>query len=275
MGGQNSKLTPEGEAVPPRIRSLLQRKFEEIRGRTKAKKLKASHTFSKKQLLKDGEQEEVDISVPHSLQSSPEFENLPSPKTPQTLELVPRFPELDRGTKQSDEDRIRRDGAEFSVEDDKEAKGVNVYIGGVFAMGETTEGEEEEEDEVNDAGMQRNSKIHLCPASPSFRVYCMDPLEIENDDSKNDITDEDFKHKKSPSAESADGSVDSVRSMIETNDVQDTKTKQKGRRRRRIKNALRPNTVKNLLNVKGCYYAGCTGGHDRTTYVAAKKSAAT
>ncbi|ONI07898.1 hypothetical protein PRUPE_5G146000 [Prunus persica] len=266
MGGQNSKLTPEGEAVPPRIRSLLQRKFEEIRGRTKAKKLKASHTFSKKQLLKDGEQEEVDISVPHSLQSSPEFENLPSPKTPQTLELLPRLPELDRRAKQSDEDQIRRDGAEFSVEDDKEAKGVNVYIGGVFAMGETTEGEEEEEDEVNDAGMQRNSKIHLCPASPSFRVYCMEPLEIENDDSKDDITDEDFKHKKSPSAESADSSVDSV---------QDTKTKQKGRRRRRIKNALRPNTVKNLLNVKGCYYAGCTGGHDRTTYVAAKKSAAT
>ncbi|XP_020420125.1 uncharacterized protein LOC18777480 isoform X3 [Prunus persica] len=215
MGGQNSKLTPEGEAVPPRIRSLLQRKFEEIRGRTKAKKLKASHTFSKKQLLKDGEQEEVDISVPHSLQSSPEFENLPSPKTPQTLELLPRLPELDRRAKQSDEDQIRRDGAEFSVEDDKEAKGVNVYIGGVFAMGETTEGEEEEEDEVNDAGMQRNSKIHLCPASPSFRVYCMEPLEIENDDSKDDITDEDFKHKKSPSAESADSSVDSVRSRTQ------------------------------------------------------------
>ncbi|PQQ17199.1 uncharacterized protein Pyn_20837 [Prunus yedoensis var. nudiflora] len=241
MGGQTSKLTPEGEAVPPRIRSLLQRKFEEIRGRTKANKLKASKTFSKKQLLKDGDQEEVDISLPHSLQSSPEFENLPSPRTPPKLELVPRLPELDRGTKQSDEDQIRRDGAEFSVEDDKEAKGVTV-------------------------------KIYLCPASPSFRVYCMEPLEIENDDSKNDITDEDFKHKKSPSAESADSSVDSVTS-IETNDV--TKTKQKGRRRRRIKNALRPNTVKNLLNVKGCYYAGCTGGHDRTTYVAAKKSEAT
>ncbi|KAH0975265.1 hypothetical protein GBA52_017164 [Prunus armeniaca] len=258
MGGQNSKLTPEGEAVPPRIRSLLQRKFEEIRGRTKAKKLKASHTYSKKQLLKDGEQEEVDISLPHSLQSSPEFENLPSPETPPTLELVPRLPELDRGTKQSDEDQIRRDGAEFSVEDDKEAKGVTVYIGGVFAMEETTEGEERK---------RKRMKLMMRACNGTAKSICVRR--------KNDITDEDFKHKKSPSAESADSSVDSVRSMIETNDVQDTKTKQKGRRRRRIKNALRPNTVKNLLNVKGCYYAGCTGGHDRTTYVAAKKSAAT
>ncbi|KAM1739568.1 hypothetical protein ACFX11_015263 [Malus domestica] len=279
MGGQNSKLTPEAEAVPPRIRSLLQRRFEEMKSRSKARKLKAASTLSKKQLLKDGDQEEVDNSLPHSLRSSPESDKITRPKIPPTLEnkskVAPISPERDKGTKQADDEnqnkeQIKTGGTECSVEDHKEPKGVNVYVGGVFAMEDTTEGEEEDED--NEGGIRRNSEFFMCPASPSFRVYCMEALEIENDSSKYDsTTDEDFKHKKSPSAASADSNVDSVASMTDHHDGQVTKTKKKGRRRRRVKNGF---GVKNLLNIKGCYYPGCSGGHDRATYLA-KKSAAT
>ncbi|TQD82124.1 hypothetical protein C1H46_032319 [Malus baccata] len=279
MGDQNSKLTPEAEAVPPRILSLLQRRFEEMKSRSKARKLKAASTLSKKQLLKDCAQEEVNNSLLHSPQCSPESDKITFPKIPPTLEnkskVAPISQECDKGTKQVDDEdqkkqQSKRDGTECSVEDHKEPKGVNVYIGGVFAMEDTTEGEEEDED--NEDGTQRNREFFMCPASPSFKIYCMEALEIENDSRKYDsTTDEDIKHKKSPSAASVDCSVDSLASTTDHHDGQVTKTKKKGRRRRRVRNGF---GVKNLLHIKGCYYLGCSGGHDRATYLA-EKSAAT
>ena len=129
--------------------------------------------------------------LPHSLRSSPESDKITRSKIPPTLEnkskVAPISPERDKGTIQADDvnqnkEQTKRDGTECSVEDHKEPKGVNVYVGGVFAMEDTTEGEEEDED--NEGGIRRNNEFFMCPASPSFRIYCMEALEIENDGSK-------------------------------------------------------------------------------------------
>lgn len=65
MGCGGSKLDPEDEAVPPRLRPLLRRRLEEIKKRRQTTTLKGD-AISRKELLKN-EVEDDDHSPVHSL----------------------------------------------------------------------------------------------------------------------------------------------------------------------------------------------------------------
>ncbi|KAM5571581.1 hypothetical protein ABKV19_011922 [Rosa sericea] len=281
MGGQNSKPTPEAEAMPPRIRPLLLRKYEEIRNRIRSRRLRPDAALSKKQLLKpEDNEQEVDNEEFQSLQSSPEnslaspkVQTLPEKKSSKVAPVLLDHNEI-KDQKNKEENKL-----ENSIEEHKEkesgkaAKVVPVYIGGVFALEQAADGEEENEDHEDMRSI--NYQMFMCPSSPSFRVYCQEPMEFEKeleketdkDASKYDntySTDEDINHKKKPSA---DSSVDSI---ADKNEGQDTKTKKKARRRR-TKNPFQMGgpadcSVKNLLNVRGCT------GHDRATLLAEKSA---
>lgn len=194
MGGQNSKLTPEAEAMPARIRTLLQRKYEEIRNRTRATKIKDDTTLSKKQLLKPEHQEDgVVNSVSQSLHSSPEnssespkVQPTPEKKSSKVAPVLLDHNEIEGQKSEEVEENKEDQKLENNVEEHKEkqrakvAKVVPVYIGGVFALEQATEVEEEDED--HEEGMRSNNyQMFMCPASPSFRVYCQEALEIEKE----------------------------------------------------------------------------------------------
>lgn len=66
MGCGGSKFDPDGEAEPVGLRPLLRRRIDEIRRRKHASVLKDDNTLSKKELLKDGGEEDEN-SNPHSV----------------------------------------------------------------------------------------------------------------------------------------------------------------------------------------------------------------
>lgn len=185
MGGHNSKLTPEAEAMPPKIRPLLQRKYEEIKARIRARKLKTDAAPSKKQLLKpEDNEEEEDTSVFQSLQSSPDHsvtspkvQTVPEKKSSKVAPVLVDHDEIkDQKKEENKPDNSIKENKE--KESGKAAKVVPVYIGGVFALEQATDGEEENEDQED----MRSINYEMWDSSPSFRVYCQDePTEFEKE----------------------------------------------------------------------------------------------
>ncbi|XP_050376848.1 uncharacterized protein LOC126794227 [Argentina anserina] len=277
MGGQNTKLTPEAEAMPPKIRPLLQRKFEEIKNRIRARRLRHDAAPSKKQLLKpEDNEEEVNTS---EFQSSPEnsvasskAQTVPEKKTSNVAPVLVDHDDIN-DKKNKEKNKLDNSNKEQKEEEKgKVAKVVPVYIGGVFALEQATDGEEENEDQEDMRSI--NYQMDMYPSSPSFRVYCQEPtefekeleMETEKDASKYDntcSTDEDMNQHETPSAASR---IDSKAD----NNGQDTKPKKKARRRRRKKpfqmGGPADCSVKNLLNVRGW------AGHDRAAILAEKSA---
>ncbi|KAG6686153.1 nucleolin [Carya illinoinensis] len=265
MGSGNSKLTPEGETMPARVRPVLHRWFEEIRRRRNA-------NMSKKGLLKDAVEGEESSGRPRYLRdteresTSPLHETTASSKAAMpTVEeksdaaVVPRPSVSDKTNKGSKEHKHgpkicgKRD-VKGGGEEKQENKVVEkaVVVEEVVAVHEedhhdqeTTEEEEEEEEEDDEPG------TYICPGSPSFRVYCVH----STDDEEEEESKKGSRHKNSPST------GDSVESNF-SEDQEMTRTKKiKGNKGRRLKRAIRKSgpAVKNLLHVATCYHPACSG----------------
>jgi hypothetical protein len=201
MGIRNSKLNPEGEPVPAKIRPVIRRWFEKIRRRKNA-------NMSKKELLKEGVEDSEssqthslhdkerssttsssDESVPISKEIPVEKEELKVAPVPTRMPLPLPLPESDITSKEPEEHKDEEKCAKQDGKDCKDAEGENekedevveksvVIVEKVVVVEETMVYEEEEEEEENEK--VRN----ICPGSPSFRVYCVHSVEDNDEESK-------------------------------------------------------------------------------------------
>ncbi|XP_040986827.1 histone H3.v1 [Juglans microcarpa x Juglans regia] len=285
MGSGNSKLTPEGETMPARIRPVIHRWFEEIKRRRNA-------NMSKKGLLKDAVEGEESSGRPRSLHdresestsslhknTAPSKAALPVVEEKSDAAVVPRPSVSDKTNKESKEHKHdpeicgKRDvkgGRGEEDEEEKENRVVEkaVVVEEVVAVHkedhhdqETTEEEEEEDDELD---------TYICPgSSPSFRVYCVHSTDDDEEEEEEEISKKGSRHKNSPST------GDSVESNF-SEDQEITRTKKiKGNKGRRLKRAIRKSgpAVKNLLHVATCYHPACSG-QDRAHLLEEKAQAA-
>lgn len=190
MGSGNSKLNPEGEVVPAKLRPLLRRWFDEIRRRKDS-------NMSKKELLvpDQGVEEDVssqplsqhenerksmtstsDESVARSSKVEDEKPNVvPVPAlSDKTSKDVKEHKDEEKCEKQDEKDGARK-------EEEKEVKVVEkaVVVEEVLVVvKETAEEEDDEEEEEGD----EDEKVTF--GSPSFRVYCIPSTENYKEESK-------------------------------------------------------------------------------------------
>ncbi|XP_062115854.1 uncharacterized protein LOC133829996 [Humulus lupulus] len=180
MGCQNSKLNADVLAIPPKLRPILWRKFEELRSRRR-NGVVGGTTISKKELLKDNKvyllpssidenESRKSISMDDSVSSSgsrpkPEKNVSKEEKTkPETME------ETDDKTIKED------DNEEWNIEKDSRVAKADEAVEKMAVVEEGGEEEEEEEEE--------EERGNLCPGSPSFRVYFIEASLGEKDNGK-------------------------------------------------------------------------------------------
>ncbi|XP_018859404.2 ABC transporter F family member 4-like [Juglans regia] len=267
MGSGSSKLTPEADAVPAKIRPAIHRWFEDVRRRK-------NENMSKKELLKDAAEED-ESSRPHSLHdierrsSSSSYESIASSIPAPIVEdksIVASGPLESEETKLPEEHKNeglsgKQDDKEDSKEEEEEKKQSTVVVEKVVAAVEDHETMEEEEDEEEEEEEDEEKGDYVCLGSPSFRVYCVQAAEENEEESKKGST-----HKNSTSGDSTAESC--------SDEGQEKKTKKKGNRARRLKRAIRKGgpAVKNLIISASCYHPGCTGG-DRARLLEEKAEA--
>ncbi|XP_050259301.1 uncharacterized protein LOC126704360 [Quercus robur] len=301
MGIGSSKLNPQREAVPTKLRPIIRRFFEQMRRRRHAdmskkellKKEVVDDENSQAQSLQDKERKSTNSSLDGTVPITKETPKTPllpeedsksntsslnetvpiSKETPveeKKLEVSPvPESEFERDTSKKpkehkDEKYAKKSGKDCKdgkeeKEEDKVVEKTVVIEDKVVVVEQTMAGEEEEEDEEDE-----NDKVrYVSPGSPSFRVYCV-PYEDNNEEEGK----EDSLYTKCLSGESAE-SAESVVSVT-SDDAQETKTKKKTNRGRRFTKAIRrTGPVKNLLNVKSCYYPSCSG-NERARLLAEK-----
>lgn len=266
MGCNNSKLDPQGEAVPAKIRPLLRRRIEEIRRRRNAITFKVGN-LSKKKLLKDGaeEDDQSDHSSPPSVQDNNESKSISSLEGSIGSSKVAPEPVSDISSKEfaevTNQEKSTKEDNKDNDEEKREKVAEPVVILEEVMVVELEEGEDEDEDEDE----RRVSNVEdslICPGSPSFRVYCIQSLTDDKDDSHgNDL------HKKSPSDDSVE-----ISESINSSEGSVTKIKKKSKKGSKFMRVIpkgRPGAVKHLLNVKSCYYPACSG-HDETRLLSTK-----
>ncbi|KAG6683243.1 hypothetical protein I3842_12G002200 [Carya illinoinensis] len=269
MGSGSSKLTPEGDAVPAKIRPAIHRWFEDIRRRK-------NENMSKKELLKDATEED-ESSRPHSLHdierksSSSSYESIASSMPAPIVEdksIVASGPLESEETKLHEEHKNaglsgkQDDKKDSKEEEDEEKKQSTVVVEKVVAVVEDHETVEEEEDEEEEEEDEKGD--YVCLGSPSFRVYCVQAAEDNEEESKKGSS----KHKNSTSG-------DSTAESCSDHEGQEKKTKKKGNRAgSRLTRAIRKGgpAVKNLLISASCYHPSCSGG-DRTRLLEEKAEA--
>ena len=191
MGSGNSKLNPEGEAVPAKLRPLLRRWFDEIRRR------KDSNMSKKELLVHEGVEEDA------SSQPLSQHENERKSMTSTSDESVARSSKVEdeksnvvhvpaesdktsKGVKErhEDEEKCEKQNEKdvAGKEEEKEVKVVEkaVVVEEVLVVvQETMEEEDDEEEEEGD----EDEKVTF--GSPSFRVYCIPSTENNKEESKN------------------------------------------------------------------------------------------
>ncbi|KAG7951355.1 hypothetical protein I3843_12G002900 [Carya illinoinensis] len=193
MGSGSSKLTPEGDAVPAKIRPAIHRWFEDIRRRK-------NENMSKKELLKDAITEEDESSRPHSLHdierksSSSSYESIASSMP---APIVEELPEEHKNAGLSGKQDDKKDSKE---EEDEEKKQSTVVVEKVVAVVEDHETVEEEEDEEEEEEDEKGD--YVCLGSPSFRVYCVQAAEDNEEESEYTCKKGSSKHKNSTSGDS-------------------------------------------------------------------------
>lgn len=191
MGSRNSKLNPEGEAVPAKLRPLVRRWFDEIRRRK-------SPNISKKELLiNDGVEEDGSNSQPLSVQdnerksstSSSDESVASSSKVEDEKSNVQVPVPAEDSEKTSKEAKENKDEKKCDKQDEKDGTGQKeekevkvvekaVVVEEVFVLArETVEDDDEEEEEGNE-----DEKVTF--GSPSFRVYCIPSTENSKEESK-------------------------------------------------------------------------------------------
>ncbi|KAL5543831.1 hypothetical protein UlMin_007615 [Ulmus minor] len=283
MGCQNSKLSGDLMAIPPKLRPLLWRKFEEMRRR---RNVVPGTTLSNKQLLIDGCQEECSTFLASSVHES-ESRSIASAESVATSrshektgkESDKKCEENEKSKSEGQEekktealkDEDQEENEQNNVKNDEieiDLKVVQaVAIEEVVVVKDEERAVEEKEDEERameekeDEGkdeVREGEKIY--PGSPSFRVYFIEALENDEDEneSKTEEKDEDDKddngsEKKQHGEENVDNII-----VVASNEEQEAKIiKKKGKRGMRITRALcrgGPVAVKHLFNVSSCYH---------------------
>jgi hypothetical protein len=194
MGSGNSKLNPEGEAVPAKLRPFLRRWFDEIRRR------KDSNLSKKELLVHEGVEEYAssqplsqhenerksmtstsDESVARSSKVEDEKSNVvhvPAESDKTSKEVKERHEDEEKCEKKDEKDLA---GKGEGKEEEKEVKVVEkaVVVEEVLVVvQETMEEEDDEEEEEGD----EDEKFTF--GSPSFRVYCIPSTENNKEESK-------------------------------------------------------------------------------------------
>lgn len=190
MGSGSSKLTPEGDAVLVKLRPAIHRWFEDIRRRK-------NENMSKKELLKDATEED-ETSRPHSLHdverrsSSSSYESIASSMPAPIVEdksIVASGPSESEETKLPEEhkdaglsgkqDDQKKDSKEVKDEEKKQSTAVVEKVIAVVEDHEPLREEEEDGEEEDD-----EKGDYVCLGSPSFRVYCVQAAEDNEQESE-------------------------------------------------------------------------------------------
>ncbi|PKI56582.1 uncharacterized protein LOC116212707 [Punica granatum] len=308
MGCANSKLGREGstEVMPSRLGPILRNRLENIRRRRRvadAMTLKES-TLSTKELLEDAaapdssedtssrrstsKPDREDEDHRHSLPFFPCNDRIP----PEEKELKEkgRDEEGGRGTHQPKECTMKSEDIddERKMQKLREEKMIEAVTAAIeqVAMQEVINEEDREKldendehkDDDNDESKMRipsKSDDYICPGSPSFRVYCV--ASVSADDSDND-TDECGDINDAPKITSKSEDSSEIRESVNSNEGHDSVTNKseshgsKGKRPKGLRKVIgkkRSGAMKNLLNVKSCYYPSCSG-QDRTRLLSEK-----
>ncbi|XWS60218.1 hypothetical protein CRYUN_Cryun07bG0016700 [Craigia yunnanensis] len=253
----------------PKLPPVLSRKLEEIRRR------RAGATLSKKQLLKDGYEDDCASGHHNDRKSSvssrePDDDSIgsgcakvtPEPTEPQEIFCDKEVIAQEKSTKQDNKDN---DNAGKNDEKEKVVEAVTTTIEKLALE------EKEDEQKVEEYGRFSSVEGPLtCPASPSFRFYLNDSSLQDNED---DHGNDDYMNKGSLS----DTDVD-IAEIVESqtpNEISAIKIKKRGRKGMRFRRVIpKGKPVKNFLNVKSCYYPSC-GGHQISPRLIAAKPATT
>ncbi|XP_022135204.1 uncharacterized protein LOC111007223 isoform X2 [Momordica charantia] len=248
MGCGNSRLIPDGESIPARIRPLMRLRFSDLRRRKNGSNLETG-TLSKKVLLKDHEDNSTSMhvidkkSVSFSSYSSPSGSTKPAP-APAHI------------NKQDNKD-------------DEDYSPIPIPLSSNNAIKEDLH--EDHNKKSGEDHIEDTARSIICPGSPSFRVYF---VEEEDDDKASD----DVSHNNSPTHDRIDTTTTTT-TCANFGQAQDSKviiTKGKEGSRsctKAISSKKRQGGVRNLLNVKSCYHLRCSG-NDRSTQLLARKAQA-
>ncbi|XP_027343158.1 uncharacterized protein LOC113855728 [Abrus precatorius] len=266
MGVGNSRLNGgDGEA---KIRPMLVGKFEEFR-----KSRNAETTLSKKELLKNADQEdgnsqssresEIEDKVSSLKETQPpKDETFVRSTTAEKLSRVVPMPNPEREIEEGNGEKVEKD---IDQNQDKVIHVIQI----VEAEVKTEEGKRttepvEEAKQENDDRDDDDDDSHelnrvICPGSPSFRIYC---IEAEKGNEEDCMKPSIVVHQKSRSAETvvsvASGSLKEIAEIEST-------SKTKG-------NKKKFGAMRTLLKVKSCYHPMCTCAGDESGQLVAAKS---
>ncbi|GMH23460.1 hypothetical protein Nepgr_025303 [Nepenthes gracilis] len=238
MGCGASRLDHGQQSVPPRLRLILRCRLEELRRRRNPTTTRGA-TLSKKELLQaDGaEHEDDNSSISHSDSHSSEENEAPNTAL-ECCDLQKRSCERKILKPEGD-----AKGREFDGRSEEDKENNAEKIGEREGGNDGNKLEAEEDENVVNEGA-----ISACPSSPSFRVYCSQPMsDDEDDDDHNDNEAKVAEDQRCPvrDEESTNSNEVSVKKPANNNKGR------KGRRFRKV--AFIPKAGKNLWNVRGCY----------------------
>ncbi|XP_010536592.1 PREDICTED: uncharacterized protein LOC104811564 [Tarenaya hassleriana] len=268
MGCGGSRMGgAEGEAVPAGIRPLLRRRLGGVKKRSQASVLKGNQTLSKKELLRhrigssDGEETEHDVSMRSAkVAPAPDHDEVNNNNMEVVYEEVEE--KIIEVVKEGEVDHHDGHGHGHVCHDGCDVHGDDYHH-------EEEEGELEKDDDEEEGRMSNFDERMICPASPSFRVYC-----IHLSDSDDEFEDKDGEEKKK-SSQTENGAIDDVEPKDQS--MERVRKAKKGQRRFRIslpKSAKRKKC--HLFNVTApCYSAvvarGCMGNNHPNPRLAHEK----
>ncbi|CAK8579112.1 unnamed protein product [Lathyrus sativus] len=293
MGNGNSRINSsqdQGESISNKVRATIIGRFEDFR-----KNRNVESTLSKKQLLKNGEEEDgsssVSRSTSHETNEAQECKVSVSTKETTvvpltTIENISRIVPVENIECETIEKVNIKN--EIDVNKHKEIK-TKVEI--IERIVEEVKKEQEqevsaksEENDENDCDDDDETDLgrFLCPGSPSFRIYCIeadDRKTQEKEDIEEDEEDDEEEEFKSRPATAVlqksrsdnclgKSSLKNTRISNEVSQIVENvpSRKRKGHMMRRF------GAVRTLLKVKSCYHpiCTCTGNDNKSNLISAK-----
>ncbi|GAB4860374.1 hypothetical protein Ancab_035532 [Ancistrocladus abbreviatus] len=238
MGCGSSKLDPNHEAVPPRLRPILRNRIEELKRRSNPTAAKGA-TLSRKGLLAMESYEMDNSSRSQSNHHSQVNEASLKPRTA-TLECEDHNKneesgEPERKTLQLEKDlkaeetfREKEEGNDEKMEDKQREK------------------EEKKFEGKEDENAEDEATISRCLDSPSFRVYCSSDLPEDDgkpyDDGHNDA------------GTSVEAGIPECQESVHSNEASVKKSASKEKKVGMLRKvALKHKGGKGIWNVRGCY----------------------
>ncbi|GAU45742.1 hypothetical protein TSUD_77670 [Trifolium subterraneum] len=268
MGSGNTKLNSiegETESISSKTRPTLIGRLEEFR-----KRWNIEYSLSKKELLKDAEQE--DGSSDGSKSSSHEINETENRKVSASTKEEATVP-LENSAREAmeEKDNIDKDIAKVEAEIKTDEKIIEEIVKKVKKEMELQKVSAKIDDNDSDEETGEFGR-YLCRGSPSFRIYC---IEADKRKAEEEKEKEEEERRKSPVIHQKSHSADSVESIKKRNTISSevpqivengSNTKRKGSKMRKF------GAVRTLLKVKSCYYpiSSCTGDNNRSRPVPAK-----